>query len=404
MNENFSEQQETPFFLLDEQTLYNDVAAIETAFKRYWSNHRVFYSVKTNSLPALAALLKEKGIGAEVVSEDEYDMVRAMGYTSEEIICNGPVKRKDWVEALLDENVLLNVDSRRELKYISVYAQAYPDKNFTVGLRVNPSIEHVFPSESKGGSVGSRFGFSKENEELAEAIAMLREYPNIKINGLHLHVSTKTRRCEIYRWLVQVFASIVTDYALLDIRYLDIGGGFYGGLPEKPTWNDYAKEISEELVCHGFDPERLTLIIEPGVSLLAGCFSYYACVVDVKNTPLQNYVVCNGSRIHIDPLMHKESYFYGIIRNNPVTEVKSVQRLVGFTCLEYDCFFDLLQEGELSEGDMIRFDRVGAYTLSLSPLFISYFPAVHMKHCDGGISCLREKWNVNEFLQLSKRP
>lgn len=404
MDSIFPKHFETPFFLLDEQLLSNDVVAIQTALKQYWDNYRVFYSVKTNSLPALAILLKEKGVGAEVVSKDEFDMVRAMGYTSKEVICNGPVKQKDWVELLLDEGVLLNIDSHRELHYISAYAQACPDKYFTVGLRVNPDIEYSFPGESKGGRYGSRFGFSEENGELAEAIEMLMKCPNVKINGLHLHISTKNRRCEIYRWLVRVFASIVSDYSLSDIQYLDIGGGFYGGLPGKPTWNDYAREISDELVCCGFYPERLTLILEPGVSLLAGCFSYYASVVDVRNTARQVYVVCDGSRIHIDPLMHKESYFYRVIRNNPMSEVKPVQRLAGFTCLENDCFFDLFQESELSEGDIIRFDRVGAYTLSLSPLFISYFPAVYMKHCDGDISCLREKWNANEFLQLSKRP
>lgn len=393
---------ETPFFLLDEAVLLRDVAAIEVALRQYWANFRIGYSVKTNSLPGLASILKKQNIWAEVVSEDEYNMVSAMGYTPDKIICNGPVKREAWVKMLLDKQVMLHVDSHRELDYIFNHASLFPERLFTVGLRVNMDTEQLFPGESKGEKEGSRFGFSRESGELSNAIKQLRSCPNVAITGLHLHTSTTSRRCEIYRWLVREFASIVADYALSDIRYLDIGGGFYGGLPGKPSWTEYLEGIAEELLLQGFTPQKLTLVLEPGVSLLAGCFCYYTRITDSKDTVRQTYAVCDGSRIHVDPLMHKSSYFYQIIRNTQLSETrKPVQQLVGFTCLENDRFFKLFHEPVLSEGDMVRFDKVGAYTLSLSPLFISYFPAVYVKRCDGNVACIRKKWGTNEFLQLS---
>lgn len=393
---------ETPFFLLDEGVLLSDIAAIKIALRQYWNNYKIGYSVKTNSLPGLASLLRELNVWAEVVSEDEYNMVSAMGYTPDKVICNGPVKREEWVKTLLDSRAMLHVDSHRELDYIFNHASLHPEQLFTVGLRVNPDIEQLFPGESTGECTGSRFGFSVENGELANAIRQLRRSPNVAITGLHLHLSTKSRRCEVYRWLVREFAAIVSDYALSDIRYLDIGGGFYGGLPGKPTWNDYLEGIAEELFLQGFSPQKLTLVLEPGVSLLAGCFSYYTRITDNKETTRQTYAVCDGSRIHIDPLMHKNHYFYQIIRNVQASKrIRPVQQLVGFTCLENDRFFELYHEPELSEGNVVRFDKVGAYTLSLSPLFISYFPAVYIKHCDGNVTCIRKKWGTHEFLQLS---
>ncbi|MEG2599780.1 MAG: diaminopimelate decarboxylase, partial [Muribaculaceae bacterium] len=77
------------------------------------------------------------------------------------------------------------------------------------------------------------------------------------------------------------------------------------------------------------------------------------------------------------------------------------QQLVGFTCLENDRFFTL-KDTSLFKDDIVRFEKVGAYTMSLSPLFISFFPAVYIMHTDGTISCGREKWGANEFMQLSK--
>ena len=403
MAESYIKQLNTPFFLLDESILLGEIETLNTTLQHYWNNYRIGYSVKTNSLPALAKLLKANGLCAEVVSEDEYNTISALGYTPREIICNGPVKGRNWVEHILENNVLLNIDSHREVEYVIQYSRVHPEKTFSIGIRVNLDIEKVFPGESKGGECGSRFGFSKETGELTEVIERLKRCPNLEIGGFHFHMSTINRQCGVYRWIVREFADIMAKHTLTEVYYLDIGGGFYGGLIGKPTWNEYIRNISDELKEYGFSPQKLTLLLEPGVSLLASSFSYYTRIVDSKTTSRYNFAICDGSRIHIDPLMHKSSYYYQIIRETEALgNISAVQQLAGFTCLEYDYFFKLLNEPLLCENDMIRFDKVGAYTLSLSPLFISYFPAVYIQKCDGSLECIRGKWGTSEFLQLEK--
>lgn len=396
----------TPFFLFEEHPLMQELEALQNAFSIYWKHYKIGYSVKTNSFPPLAVYLLKQKISAEVVSEDEYQLVSNIGFTSEQIICNGPIKSKSWVNELLQKNILLNIDSHPELNYIQEFAKNNPHSNISVGIRVNLDIEKYFPNESNAGEGGSRFGFCEETGELLSAIKQLKEYSNISISGLHLHVSTKTRKTEIYRWLVQQFAQIINKYHLESVKYLDIGGGFYGGIPNKPNWNDYIKEIASELKKQGFTEDKIQLIVEPGVSLLASCFSYYCKVIDIKNTTYNQFIVLDGSRIHIDPLMHKSSYFYEIINQPKLisnSKINKSQQLVGFTCLENDRFFQTTSPIDLAEGDYIRFNKVGAYTLTLSPLFISYFPAVYtVNSINGEIECLRSKWGTTEFLQLSK--
>ena len=295
---------------------------------------------------------------------------------------------------------MLNIDSHVELTYAIAHAKSNPESRYGVGLRVNVDIEKYFPSESKAGEQGSRFGFCMENDELSEAVSLLRSCGNIYINGLHLHVSTSTRKVEIYEWLSDLFGDIVSRYDLKEIEYFDIGGGFFGGMPNRPGWNEYLSVISKVLYNKGFTSDNLTVILEPGVSLLAGAFSYYASVVDVKQTNRSRFIVTDGSRIHIDPFFHKTSYFY-----EHICEAKKFhldkQIVVGFTCLEYDNIMVLENQQEVSVGDRFRFDKLGAYTLTLSPLFISYFPAVYVLNEDGSLQCVRERWTAKEFVQAS---
>lgn len=392
----------TPFFLFDTGKMMDELSKLKKAIKEYWPNTITAYSVKTNSLPYLASFLRKNEVYAEVVSQDEYEMVIGCGYTEDKIICNGPVKSEAFVSNLMENHTILNIDSHRELVYAIHKAEENPQIVYGVGLRVNVDIEKYFPTESKAGEQGSRFGFCMDNDELAKAIQMIKACPNLKINGLHLHVSTSTRRVEIYHLLAHIFSKITSLYQLSDIRYFDIGGGFYGGIPNKPQWPDYLAAVSEGLKAGGYSSDTLSLIIEPGVSLLAGSFSYYTSVVDVKDTNRSRFVVTDGSRIHVDPFFHKEGYYYQHIKSLECeTKKLSRQIIVGFTCLEYDNIMALENCDEVMVNDVFRFDKLGAYTLSLSPLFISFFPAVYAKMTDGTIHCVREKWTAIDFLQES---
>lgn len=391
----------TPYFVLDRKKIYEELYKLNCAINEYWPNTITAYSVKTNSLPYLAKLLNEQGVYAEVVSQDEYDMVQMCGFHPEHIVCNGPIKSEDFVASLMENHVMINIDSHLELDYVIKYARSHTYQEFGVGLRVNVDVEKYFPTESKAGDKGSRFGFCMENREFGDAIAKLHSCPNIYVNGLHLHVSTSTRKVEIYQWLSGLFALLVEQYNLDRISYFDIGGGFFGGMPDKPGWKEYLMTIATELRKNGFENSDITLVIEPGVSLLASAFSYYTSVLDVKETNRNRFVVTDGSRIHIDPFFHKTNYFYKHLTNK-IMPVLEKQIVVGFTCLEYDDIMTLNNCPALQIGDLLRFDKLGAYTMSLSPLFISYFPAVYERLENGCLQCIRERWTAKEFIQKSK--
>ena len=52
-------------------------------------------------------------------------------------------------------------------------------------------------------------------------------------------------------------------------------------------------------------------------------------------------------------------------------------------------------------GDQIIYDKVGAYTMSLTPLFIKYFPDVYVEN-NGKYDLVRKAWKPEQYVQLSK--
>lgn len=394
---------ETPFFYLDRAQVRNGVTTLKKAFEKYWNNYIIGYSVKTNSLPALAKEMLLLGVSAEVVSHDEYEMAKAIGFPANRILCNGPIKKEEWLNSIVKDKVKVNIDSNAEVEYFKSIALLNANEEYSVGIRVNLDAESIFGSEINTDSLGSRFGFSYENRALEKVLIDFSQYSNIHITGLHFHVNSNSRSLEIYSWIAEMFVQIVKKYELRSVSYVDFGGGFFGGVPGKPTWDDYVSQVTKVLSREGFCSKNLCVIFEPGVSLLANSLTYYTRVVDIKYNSVSAIAILDGSRVHIDPFFHKKKgqYFY-TIHNESMRESTSVcnSQLTGYTCLESDRFFK--EEGFVAIGDILEFNKVGAYTLTLSPLFITYFPAVYALADDGKLICVRQKWTVREFLQKSE--
>ena len=50
--------------------------------------------------------------------------------------------------------------------------------------------------------------------------------------------------------------------------------------------------------------------------------------------------------------------------------------------------------------DKIRLNKIGAYSIALSPLFIEYYPKIYVKN-ENGYRCVRDRWDVDEYIQKS---
>lgn len=392
------ESLQTPYYYIKETDLLYDVELLRKALEENWGNYIVSYSVKTNSLPWLLTYLKKQGFYAEVVSDAEYDISSRLGFADHEIVYNSPIKhRKVWEKVLLGGGYV-NLDSSYELLWMEEMSKAYPEKEFSVGLRVNCLLDSLLPGARTTGGKRGRFGYCYENGVLKAAIERLQSLPNVKVAGLHMHTSTPTRSVENYGALAAMAVKIAKEYAL-ELEFVDMGGGYFGGCDDMPSYPDYFRAICKEL--RGwFDPAKTKLIAEPGISLVSRATSYVTSVVDVKQVPEGSFVVTDGSRVNLNPMNGRHNYAHHMEYGDDGRRETAVsQWICGSTCMEHDKLFEVVEGKALKPGDRIVYERTGGYTICLTPLFIHYFPAVWVEKPDGALFLARAPWTNDEYMQ-----
>lgn len=380
----------TPCFILDADRLRSNVASLRKGLDARFPSSVIAYSVKTNSSPAMLETVRESGCWAEVVSYTEFDLARASGFKASCIVYNGPLKSKESFEEALNAGAVVNIDTKRELDWLE--AMPVREEPYKVGVRVNLNLMKISPEDCKKGEDYSRFGFSDEDGELSAAIARLRALPGVSLCGLHLHRTSFTRSLEVYRRIALYAGELVSKYGL-DLSYVDIGGGFYGDMPGKPSFREYVDVIADNLFSR-----EVTVIMEPGNALAASAFSFRTSVIDAKTVSGVRLLVCDGSRNDVDPFFRKKDYSKNFLFDSASRPIEPLQQVVGCTCLENDRLFSVEDSPRMEPGDELEFLSVGAYTMALSPLFIRYFPRVYVKS-GGGIRLYGEEWNEKDYLK-----
>lgn len=381
----------TPCYIYDREILKKNIEDLRREFEAFFSSVIIGYSFKTNNLPVVLSDVKKCGCFAEVVSDFEYELAERIGFHKDNIVFNGPLKSEALFNKALSQGSIINIDSANELKYIQNLETA-GDRG--IGIRVNIDLETYLPGHTITGDEGGRFGFSYENGELHRAIEICRN-KNIDIDGLHMHVSSRTKSTEVYRVLAETAVRIANEEHL-DLKYIDIGGGFFGGNDGGKAYREYAETLNDALASY----KNIKIIIEPGASLIATAFSYVVTVRDIKQTKRAVFVTTDGSRLHIDPFLRRNKHDHSFSMKDETERklTKEKQIICGYTCMENDRIMSIENGKELSCGDRLTFNTVGSYSLSFNSMFIRLMPKVYMK--DGEkYDLVRDELTVDDYLR-----
>src|SRR5699024_11349088 len=111
------------------------------AVDTHWPNAILSYSFKTNPLPWLIGFMRDRGLWAEVVSDTEYQLAIALGYTPEHIIYNGPIKSRQQLWSALREGSIINLEDRKEVSWTAEHAARMPHTSLAGGLQGNKHNE-----------------------------------------------------------------------------------------------------------------------------------------------------------------------------------------------------------------------------------------------------------------------
>ena len=383
---------QTPYFLIREALLRQNIRDVSSALDQEWPNAVVAYSVKTNALPWILRWMRENGVLAEVVSDDEYKLAQLCGFADRDIVFNGPIKGAETFAKAVRGEAYVNIDSERDLLLLK---QDPPKTGARIGVRINVPPTLFEEEDADYREDGFRFGFSKENGELLRVVRVLKELFGDARFGLHMHVNSVTRSPGVYGRTARYAARIIREYEL-EPSFIDVGGGFFGGVPGKPTPLEYIRTIKSELL-QAVDPQKTQLIVEPGSAAIGSAIELHTSVVDVKDTAFARIVTTDGSRIHIDPLWRKKGYLYTTDAEKPPIPRQIV---CGYTCMDHDRIMSIQDGPELSVGDHIVYHRVGNYTVTFGGPFIKAFPPVYAEDTKGDVLLVRKPMDVNEYYRM----
>lgn len=406
----------TPLFVISEKTLRAKADRMRNAFRSLYPRVEFAWSLKTNPIDAVCAVLHSEGWGAEVVSSHEYLKARNAGFDGREIIFNGPYKKRSSLERALREGAMVQIDNWEELGTIEEVAREIGGVH-DVGIRVQIATGYA-PNWTK-------FGLSLQTGEASQAALRVIRSKHLRLHTLHCHIGTYLLDPQAYRVATQ--ALIGLREALREetghlVDCVNLGGGFpsdsllhgMAGPAEQvvPRIERYAEVIANEL--NKLPARRRPLLrLESGRFLIDNACSLLTSIVAVKEAPLNSgnsgrptgstrpcYFVDSGIN-----LLYTAAWFsLQVSPSRPVEAPSEPARLVGDLCMEIDVIREQAMLPRLDLGDTLVIHPVGAYNFNQSMDFIHLRPAVVMVSPDGGVHTVRRRERIQDFAPLETLP
>lgn len=368
----FTREFDSPLYVFDQDSFEDNYRRFVRIMTAQYDKYHLSYSYKTNYTPYICRLIRQLGGFAEVVSDMEYQIAKAVGYEDDHILYNGPIKGPLSHEMLLNGG-LLNVDNPEELQGIIDLAARNPDARLKIGLRVNIDI---------GQSFVSRFGIDADSGELPRAIRLIDSTPNLEVQGIHCHVG-QSRSVRSWQNRAHRVLEIVDRYfAGKPLKYIDLGSGMFGEMDEGlacqfgtdlPGYEDYAAAIGALFrdYYRGWAYEdKPILFTEPGTTIVNHYVDFVGQVSSIKHIRGKEFVVLNCSKHNLGEICTLKKLPLTVVPGGRPGEPLTDAALVGYTCLEHDVMYRGFQ-GTLTVGDYVIFGNVGGYSNVSKPPFIS---------------------------------
>ncbi|WP_343069554.1 alanine racemase [Geomicrobium halophilum] len=360
----------------------HDLPSLESHIKSMASilpqKTRLFYAIKANPDPKILETLLPHVDGFEVASLGELQRVR---HVSAEIpvLFGGPGKKEYELEQALQTGIsYIHVESLLELQKL-IHVATRMDIDTNILLRVNLH-DHTLPvTNVTMAGKPSPFGMDEWNIEEALAILQDSENTHVHFQGFHFHSLSNNMHADRHMEMILLYMEKVEEWKQkfnVEVRVVNVGGGFGVSYDDKPSfdWERFTTLFKRSGMHHRLGKTKL--FFEPGRYIVADCAYYAAEVIDLKPSMNQNFAILRGGTHHqrlpaswghdhpfsiisIDDQQWKYDFERPGINNGSVT-------LVGELCSPKDRFHSEAKIKQLRVGDIVVFEKSGAYSWTIS--------------------------------------
>lgn len=355
-----TKKHKTPLMLISKKTLKGQL----DRFKRYLGNVTPYYAIKANPHPEVIKTFIKLGIGFDVASAAEMNLVLSLGTPPNKVIFANTIKsNEDITEAYKKKVKFMTFDNEPELYKIAKHC---PGAKVLCRIKV----------ENVGSLVELSLKFGADPEQ---AIFLLKKARSLGLipGGIAFHVGSQCINVENYIRALDVSATIFNQAKEigLELDTLDIGGGFpirhFDG-DGHITLKDIAKQLKKKM--KRLFPKTTKFIAEPGRFLIGPAGTLVTQVVGRTFRNNKNYYYLNDG-VYGD--------FSGIVFDHCRYEFKTLRRgqkflstLAGPTCDSFDTISLNEDLPELEVGNIVYVKNIGAYSCaSAVPAFNGFPPA-----------------------------
>lgn len=345
----------TPVYVYDLSGMQAAACQLTRAFGGH--AHLIAYAVKANSAGSVVRTFAQIGLGACLVSGAELRVALGAGVAPTRMVMNGVAKSDRELDLAISQRLYgIQAESVEELQRIAARARALASKA-RVALRINPGVEIDSHSHIATGHDAAKFGIARE--DVALAFERVEQYPaELECVGVSTHVGSMLYAPEAYLESAQAVCEIARARlsAGKRLEYINFGGGYGVNYGDKSASAPGEFASAALGLAERAGLQSLTLVVEPGRSLVGPYAVLVASVIQPKQAKLRHWLAIDaGMNDLLRPALYGARHRIEPLERAPGPEQ---WRVVGPICESSDDFgFHSL--GEAPERVVIR--DVGGY-------------------------------------------
>lgn len=347
----------TPLYVYDSEKIISQIKVLKHAFND--PRVRFKYAAKALTNQAILKLIKQQGIGLDVVSIEEARLGLLAGFGPEQVMYTPSGVALEEIVAGVELGVQINIDN---LSLLKQFGEKYGSA-VACCLRFNPNVMAGGNSKISVGHSYSKFGIPFA--QLEAILSIVKEH-RIHINGVHIHTGSDIKDVDAFLQGAERLLDAARHFKQLD--FVDFGSGFK--VPYKDGDPSTSLEELGQRLLPVFDAftqqydRPLTIWFEPGKFIVSASGQLLARVNVVKENPNVTFVGIDTGLNHlIRPMMYDA---YHTIENlsNPDGALQTYT-VVGYIC-ETDTFATDRTLPEVRPGDIVSIKNAGAYGYSMA--------------------------------------
>jgi len=435
---------ETPLFVFSEPRIRANIARLQEAARQVDRPIKFCYASKANSNMAVLKVVRDAGIDIEVNSGGELYKALRVGFQPSQIIFNGTSKTNEELDQAVAAGIYsINVDSVYEIELVEdAVRRARRELNSglppaRIALRLVPEIGTRSHLGLQTALLTSKFGIS--SSEVLDAFRRGLQHPDlIHVCGIHIHVGSQTPDvqpfAEAFKSMWNHLMTIHRETGLT-LEHINLGGGIPVNYLRDGSLADQLPEHERDMLGADLELstvlsaalraagesardaeaehllEKVTILLEPGRSVIADAGVVLATVRNIKRRPETNDVwLLTDAGYNILLSMNNYKWYYHLISASRASEpLEAEYKVAGPLCDSGDVYFDIERHGRLPDyrllprevkpGEVLALLNSGAYSLAqMFPYNGRPLPAAVMVRENGSVDVIRKRDSYEDLI------